>query len=83
MSKLGFPLVRRGDRRLSGNVFFAAGTENFAVVDQIGRFASQTYGGGLKFQIANRQDITGYAGYQRRTQNRTDTSFGLSYGIHF
>ncbi len=83
ISKLGFPLVRWGDRRLSGNVFFAAGTENFAVVDQIGRFASQTYGGGLKFQIANRQDITGYAGYQRRTQNRTDTSFGLSYGIHF
>jgi hypothetical protein len=83
ISKLGFPLARWGDRRLSGNVFFAAGTENFAVVDQIGRFASQTYGGGLKFQIASRQDITGYAGYQRRTQNRTDTSFGLSYGIHF
>ena len=83
ISKLGFPLTRWGDRRLSGNVFFAAGTENFAVVDQIGRFASQTYGGGLKFQIANWQDITGYAGYQRRTQNRTDTSFGLSYGIHF
>jgi tetratricopeptide (TPR) repeat protein len=83
ISKLGFPLARWGDRRLSGNIFFAAGTENFAVVDQIGRFASQTYGGGLKFQIASRQDVTGYAGYQRRTQNRTDTSFGLSYGIHF
>jgi tetratricopeptide (TPR) repeat protein len=83
VSKLGFPLARWGDQRLSGNVFFAAGTENFAVVDQIGRFASQTYGGGLKFQITNRQDITGYAGYQKRTQNRTDTSFGLSYGIHF
>ncbi len=83
VSKLGFPLLRWGDQRLSGNVFFAAGTENFAVVDQIGRFASQTYGGGLKFQIAGRQDITGYAGYQKRTQNRTDTSFGLSYGIHF
>ncbi len=83
ISKLGFPLARWGDRRLSGNVFFAAGTENFALVDQIGRFASQTYGGGLKLKIASRQDITGYAGYQKRTQNRTDTSFGLSYGIHF
>ncbi len=83
ISRLGFPLARWGDRRLSGNVFFAAGTENFAVVDQIGSFASQTYGGGLKFQIASRQDVTGYAGYQKRTQNRTDTSFGLSYGIHF
>jgi tetratricopeptide (TPR) repeat protein len=82
-ARLGFPLADWGDRRLSGNVFFAAGTENFAVVDQIGRFASQTYGGGLKFQFASGQDVTGYAGYQRRTQNRTDTSFGLSYGIHF
>ncbi len=82
-TRLGFPVAGWGERRLSGNVFFAAGTENFAVVDQIGRFASQTYGGGLKFQIASRQDVTGYAGYQRRTQNRTDMSFGLSYGIHF
>src|SRR3989441_2220017 len=48
ISKLGFPLARWGDRRLSGNIFFAAGTENFAVVDQIGRFASQTYGGGVE-----------------------------------
>src|SRR5215470_11476620 len=81
--RLGFPLAGWGGRRLYGNVFFAAGTENFAVVDQIGRFASQTYGAGLKLQIASGRDVTGYAGYQRRTQNRTDTSFGLSYGIHF
>jgi len=83
ISRLGFPLARWGDTRLSGNIFFAAGTENFAVVDQIGSFSAQTYGGGLKFQIAARQDVTGFAGYQKRTQNRTDTSFGLSYGIHF
>lgn len=83
VGRLGFPLARWGDRQLSGNVFFAAGTENFAIVDQIGSFASQTYGGGLKFQMNTRQDLTGYAGYQKRTQNRTDTSFGLSYGIHF
>jgi tetratricopeptide (TPR) repeat protein len=81
--RLGFPLARWSEKRLSGNVFYAVGTEDFAVVDQIGRFASQTYGGGLKFQINSRQDITGYGGYQKRTQNRTDTSFGLSYGIHF
>lgn len=83
VGRLGFPLARWGDRQLSGNVFFAAGTENFAIVDQIGSFASQTYGGGLKFQINSRQDVTGFAGYQKRTQNRTDMSFGLSYGIHF
>ena len=83
VARLGFPLAHWGDRRLSGNVYYAAGTENFAVVDQIGSFASQTYGGGLRLQITDRQDLTGFAGYQKRTQNRTDTSFGLSYGIHF
>jgi hypothetical protein len=83
LSRLGFPLAHWSHRRLSGNVFFAAGTENFALVDQIGSFASQTYGGGLRFQVTDKQDLTGNAGYQRRTQNRTDLSFGLSYGIHF
>ena len=82
-TRLGFPLVRWEEKRLSGNVFFGTGTEDFAQVDQIGRFASQTYGGGLRFQLNARQDVTGYAAYQKRTQNRTDTSFGLSYGIHF
>ena len=83
VTRLGFPLARWSERKLSGNIFFAAGTESFAVVDQIGRFASQTYGGGFKFQITARQDVTGYGGYQKRTQDRTDTSFGLSYGLHF
>jgi tetratricopeptide (TPR) repeat protein len=82
-TRLGFPLGRWDEKRLSGNVFFATGTEDFAQVDQIGRFASQTYGGGLRFQLNARQDVSGYAAYQKRTQNRTDTSFGLSYGIHF
>jgi tetratricopeptide (TPR) repeat protein len=81
--RLAFPLANWGKKRLSGNIFFAVGTEDFALVDQIGRFASQTYGGGLRFQITARQDITGYAAYQKRTQGRTDTSFGISYGIHF
>jgi tetratricopeptide (TPR) repeat protein len=83
ITRLGFPLANWGEKRLSGSVFFAAGTEDFAQVDQIGRFASQTYGGGLRFQINARQGVTGYASYQKRTQDRTDTSFGLSYGIHF
>jgi len=83
MTRLGFPLANWDKRQLSGNIFFAVGTEDFAQIDQIGRFASQTYGGGLRFQINSRQDVTGYASYQKRTQNRTDTNFGLSYGIHF
>jgi tetratricopeptide (TPR) repeat protein len=83
IARLGFPLAEWAPHRLSGNVFFAAGTEDFGQVDQIGSFASQTYGGGLRYQITARQDLTGYGSYQKRTQDRTDTAFGLSYGIHF
>lgn len=83
MTRLGFPLAGWREKRLSGTVFFATGTEDFAQVDQIGRFASQTYGGGMRFQLTARQDITAFASYQKRTQDRTDTNFGLSYGIHF
>jgi tetratricopeptide (TPR) repeat protein len=83
VTRLGFPLVRRGCKRLSGNMLFAVGTEDFARVDQIGSFASQTYGGGLRFQFAPRQDVSGIAFYQKRTQGKTDLNFGLSYAIHF
>jgi tetratricopeptide (TPR) repeat protein len=83
LSKLAFPIRSWGVRRLSGNVFFAVGTEDFALVNEIGSFSSQTYGGGLRFQITARQDVTGYAAFQQRTQDRTDTSFGWSYGIRF
>jgi hypothetical protein len=78
-TKLGFPL----QRRLSGNLFFAVGSENFAQIDQIGRFAAHTFGGGLRYQLAAHQDIKGYTARQNRTNGQTDTSFGLSYGIHF
>ena len=83
LSRLTFPIRSWSVRRLSGNVFFAVGTEDFGQVNEIGSFSSQTYGGGLRFQITARQDINGYADFQQRTQNRTDTGFGWSYGIHF
>jgi tetratricopeptide (TPR) repeat protein len=83
ITRLEFPLADWGARRLFGSAFYAAGTEDFAQAAQIGRFASQTYGGGLRFQITARQDVKGYASYQKRTQSRTDTTFGFSYGIHF
>lgn len=83
MAKFGFPIATWSTRRLSGNTFFAAGTENFAQVDQIGRFSSKTYGGGLRLLLTPSQDLTSYAAYQRRTQGRTETSFGFTYGIHF
>ena len=83
LGKLNFPLARGRGSSLSGGVFFAAGTENFAQVDQIGSFASQSYGGELKWRFSARQDVTAYSFYQKRTQQRTQTSFGLSYGIRF
>jgi tetratricopeptide (TPR) repeat protein len=82
-ARLGFPLGAWREARLSGNIFFAAGTEDFGLIDQIGAFASQTYGGGLRLQLTPRQDVTATGSYQRRTQNRTDAYIGLSYGIHF
>jgi tetratricopeptide (TPR) repeat protein len=78
-TKLGFPV----QRRVTGNVFFAVGSENFAQIDQIGRFSAHTFGGGLRYPFAACQDITGYVARQNRTQGQIDTSFGLSYGIRF
>jgi predicted negative regulator of RcsB-dependent stress response len=82
-TRLAFPIRSWSTRRLTGNLFFAVGTEDFALVNEIGSFSSQTYGGGLRFQITARQDVSGYAAFQQRTQDRTDTSFGWSYGIRF
>jgi tetratricopeptide (TPR) repeat protein len=78
-TKLGFPL----QRRVTGNVFFGVGSENFAQIDQIGRFSARTFGAGLRYQFAAHQDITGYVGRQYRSQGQIDTSFGLSYGFSF
>jgi tetratricopeptide (TPR) repeat protein len=83
MTRLGFPITKWEERRLGGNIFFASGSENFAQVDQIGEFSSQTYGGGLRLQLTRQQDATGFAAYQRRSQNRTESSFGFTYGIRF
>jgi tetratricopeptide (TPR) repeat protein len=82
-ARLAFPLAARSAKRLSAYVLYAAGTENFGQVDQIGSFASQTYSSGLRFQFNARQEVTGLASYQRRTQDRTDLTFGFSYGLHF
>ena len=78
-TKLGFPL----QRRVAGNVFFGVGSENFAQIDQIGRFSALTFGGGLRYQFAAHQNINSYVARQDRTGGQIDTSFGLSYGIRF
>lgn len=82
-TRIGFPIVRGENHQLTGTLLFATGTENFAQADQIGRFSSQSYGGSLRFQFTPSQDVTGIADYQKRTQGRNETSFGLSYGIRF
>lgn len=82
-TKINFPITGGEQRHLGGNLFYAVGTENFAQVDQIGSFSSHTYGGGLRLQLTPRQDLSGFGAYQQRTQDRSQTSFGISYGIRF
>jgi tetratricopeptide (TPR) repeat protein len=79
LTRLSFPLISR----VTANAFYAVGTENFAQQDQIGRFSARTMGGGARFQISRQQDICAYIASQDRSQRRTQTSLGLSYGIHF
>jgi Tfp pilus assembly protein PilF len=78
-SRLGFPVLRR----LNGSLIFAVGSEDFAEVDQIGRFSAHTFGGGLRYHFTSRQDLSVYFAYQLRTQGRVQDSFGLSYGVRF
>jgi tetratricopeptide (TPR) repeat protein len=83
VTRLSFPLAAWSTAKLSGNIFFAAGAENFASADQIGRFSSQTYGGGLRFDFSSRMYANFTYSYQKRTQNRTDGYSGAGYGIRF
>lgn len=78
-TKFGFPLTRR----LSGNVDFAVGAENFAQVDQIGRLSARTYGGGLRYRFGEGQDVSGFFARQFREFDQKQSSLGLNYGIRF
>jgi hypothetical protein len=78
-ARIEFPLYRQ----LAASLAFANGAENFAQADQIGHFSAHTFAGGLKYRLADRQDISGYVAVQNRTQGRTQNSFGMSYGFHF
>jgi tetratricopeptide (TPR) repeat protein len=79
MAKMSIPLLPQ----FTANIFFAVGTENFAQADQIGRFSARTFGGGAKYRLARRQDISLYVAHQARSQGRTQISFGMSYGIYY
>lgn len=77
--KLAFPL----HVRLRGNVAFAVGTEDFAKADQVAHFSARTFGGGVRYQLRRRQDIGINIFYQDRSQSRSQTSVGVTYGIRF
>jgi Tfp pilus assembly protein PilF len=79
VTRLAFPL----QRRLTANTFFAVGSETFAVVDQVQSFSARTFGGGLRLRLNAVQDLSVYIARQDRSTDRTQTSFGVSYGIRF
>jgi tetratricopeptide (TPR) repeat protein len=84
VSRLSFPVWQWSEHRtLRSNVFVGIGSEDFALIDQVGSFASHTYGGGFRLQLNAIEDLTGSASFQQRTQSRTDVAFGLNYGIRF
>ena len=78
-TKIGFPLFRK----ISGNVDFAVGAENFAQVDQIGRLSARTYGGGLRYRFAESQDFSAFFARQSREFGQKQSTIGLNYGIRF
>jgi len=78
-AKLTFPVRPR----LSGNLFYAVGSEDFALTDQIGRFAARTWGAGFRRDFEHRQFLSGYGFFQDRSQARTQATFGFTYGVRF
>lgn len=78
-SKLGFPL----HGRVTGNLLYGVGSENYSQIDQIEQFSAHTYGGGLRYQFVDRQDVQAYIARQNRSQGQTDTTLGLNYAIRF
>ncbi len=78
-SRLTVPITAR----LTANAVYAVGAESYSKIDQIGRFSAHTITGGVRVSLNSRQDLYGYVAFQNRTQNRTQTSLGVSYGLRF
>ena len=78
-AKLTFPIRPR----LTGNVFYAVGSEDFALTDQIGRFAARTWGAGFRRDFQRRQYLSAFGFFQDRSQERSQASFGITYGVRF
>ncbi|HLW83392.1 MAG TPA: tetratricopeptide repeat protein [Candidatus Acidoferrales bacterium] len=82
-SRLEFPLPRVNARRLLLNATFAVGAENFSELDQVGAFASRTFGGGARVGFTSRQFVNFYVARQLRNGGRTENMYGVSYGVRF
>lgn len=83
LSRLTLPLGHIASRKLSGNVFYQLGAEDFAQVDQISSFSAHSYGGGTKFELTPHQAFNFFAAYQKRTSGQTETTYGVGYDFHF
>lgn len=82
-SRFDFPLPRVNPERLLLNTTFSVGTENFGELDQVGAFASRTFGGGARFGITGRQRVTLYVAHQIRNGGNTENIYGVSYAVRF
>jgi len=82
MTRLGFPITRWDERRLGGNVFYAVGQKLLRKWIRSGNFFAYLRRR-FALQLTAREDVTGFAAYQKRTQDRRQTSFGFTYGFRF
>ncbi|MHB8484268.1 MAG: tetratricopeptide repeat protein [Candidatus Acidiferrales bacterium] len=81
--RLEFPLPRVAASRLLLDLTFAVGSENFSEVDQVGAFASRTYGGGFRLGLTEKDYVNFYVARQERNGGNSETSYGVSYGLRF
>ncbi|HEV2314458.1 MAG TPA: tetratricopeptide repeat protein [Candidatus Acidoferrales bacterium] len=81
--RLDFPAPRVAARRLLLNLTFAVGSENFSEVDQVGAFASRTYGGGFRVGLGEGQHVNVYVARQYRNGGNVEGIYGVGYGLRF
>ncbi|MBI4461772.1 MAG: YaiO family outer membrane beta-barrel protein, partial [Acidobacteria bacterium] len=73
------------NRTWSPYISFGVGSENFSGLsaEQLGRFAAQTYGGGLTVHVRPRQGFrVGYF-FQNRTEGRSEQQAALAFFLRF
>jgi hypothetical protein len=78
-TRLGIPV----SKRVTASGTYAVGAENFSTVDQVGHFSARTFAGAVRVQLSDMQDVSASVAYQDRSQRRTQTTVGISYGIRF